>query len=499
MKRNFLILIFIFFLFYKWTATTSLGLDFKHDDQFNAQAGYGGYNLLAQAFKKKQLNIDIDLPPEFHLLANPYEPAFNEPYREKIHDLSYYKGKFYLYFGPTAVITLFLPYLLITGKQLPNNFCVFVFCLGTLIFSGLILFHLRNTYFKKFPDWLLTLAILNMGLCNLSPYLLRQPRIWEQADSCGMFFMSAGLYFLFRVIESKEKLSSLNLALGSLCLGLSAGGRPHYILSSLLLLIVLYRIKDWKINYKQIFLLFAPCGLCIVLLGLYNYFRFEDPFNFGITYQLASYNLKKEGVFGNIYFIPSTYFYLFQPPTINSFFPFVYLDPNFPPYIERPRIYFLEKVAGIFPCVPFLFLLILSPIIRQINTESKFFKHIIFPKFEFLMLIIPALINILIIIRINCGIMRHNSDYLNLLILATSLIWFYLYCSFENKSKIRFYLNIIVITLIFISMFIGLGMSIHGQYEGLKATNGELHSSIEKSFTFVSSVLKYIVPIWGQR
>lgn len=499
MKRNFVILIFIFFLFYKWTATSSCGLDFKHDDSFNPHVGYGSYNLLAEAFKKKRLDLEVDLPVEFKLLADPYNPDLNKPYRDRIHDLSYYKGKLYLYFGPTPVITLFLPYLLITGKQLPNNFSVFLFCFGTFIFSGLILFHLRNIYFKNFPDWLLTLAIANIGASNLSPYLLRQPRIWEQADSCGMFFISGAIYFLFRAIENEHKLKSIYLTLGSLFLGLSIGGRPQYVLSSVLLLIVFYKIRTWKITYKHLISLFGPCAICMILLGLYNYFRFEDPFNFGITYQLASYNLRKEGVFGNQYILPSGYFYLFQPPVINSFFPFIYLDPSFPSFITRPNVYFLEKVGGIFPCVPFLFILIFSPILKQLAQESRFFKNIYFPKFEFLILILPPLINLLIILRINCGMMRHNSDYLNLLLLSTSLIWFYIYCSLENKSAIRNYLTAITVVLIVISMFIGLGMSIHGQYEGLLVTNNGLYNDVLRSFSWLSKILHYIAPLWGQK
>lgn len=499
MKRNFLILIFIFFLFYKWTATCSLGLDFKHDDSFNPFIGYGSYNLLAKAFKNKRLDLEVDLPVEFKLLADPYNPSLNKPYRDRIHDLSYYKGKVFLYFGPTPVITLFLPYLLTTGKQLPNNFSVFVFCFGAFIFSGLILIHIRNLYFKKFPDWMLTLAIANIGASNLSPYLLRQPRIWEQADSCGMFFISGAIYFLFRAIENEHKLKSIYLTLGSLFLGLSAGGRPHYVLSSILLLIVFYKIRSWNITYKHIAYLFGPCTICLVLLGLYNYYRFEDPFNFGITYQLASYNLKKEGVFGNRYILPSGYFYLFQPPIVNSSFPFIYLNPSFPPNTIRPNIYFLEKVAGVFPCVPFLFILIFSPILKQLAQESRFFKKIHFPILEFLMLLLPAIINILIIIRINCGMMRHNSDYLNLLILSTSIVWFYIYCSLEKRSTIQFYITIITVVLIVISIFIGLGMSIHGQYEGLKATNNDLHENLSKSFSWLSEILKYLSPLWGQR
>ncbi|MGA2140486.1 MAG: hypothetical protein ABSH14_16630, partial [Verrucomicrobiia bacterium] len=62
------------------------------------------YNLLVQGFRAGQLSLKKDVPPGFARLADPYDPAVNVPYvgpPYRLLDLSYYKGKFYLYFGAT--------------------------------------------------------------------------------------------------------------------------------------------------------------------------------------------------------------------------------------------------------------------------------------------------------------------------------------------------------------------------------------------------------------
>src|ERR1017187_9624231 len=71
------------------------------------------YNLLVRGFRAGQLNLKRDAPPGLAQLADPYDPVANTPYRSTpygVHDLSYYKGRLYLYFGVTPAVILFWPY-----------------------------------------------------------------------------------------------------------------------------------------------------------------------------------------------------------------------------------------------------------------------------------------------------------------------------------------------------------------------------------------------------
>jgi hypothetical protein len=67
------------------------------------------YNLLVRGFRAGQLSLRKEVPPGFAQLADPYDPIENAHYRSGPHsilDLSYYKGKFYLYFGVTPAVLL---------------------------------------------------------------------------------------------------------------------------------------------------------------------------------------------------------------------------------------------------------------------------------------------------------------------------------------------------------------------------------------------------------
>jgi hypothetical protein len=49
--------------------------------------------------------------PEISALPDPYDSVANGPYR--LHDASFYKGRYYLYFGPVPAVVLFLPFSLL--------------------------------------------------------------------------------------------------------------------------------------------------------------------------------------------------------------------------------------------------------------------------------------------------------------------------------------------------------------------------------------------------
>ena len=100
------------------------------------------YNLLVQGFRAGQLSLEKEVPPKFARLADPYDPVANGPYRSlpyRLSDLSYYRGKFYLYFGITPAMILYWPYVALTGHYLHDRQAVTIFCaIGILASLGLL-------------------------------------------------------------------------------------------------------------------------------------------------------------------------------------------------------------------------------------------------------------------------------------------------------------------------------------------------------------------------
>src|SRR5262249_46036284 len=67
-----------------------------------------GYPLLTDAFRAGQTSLRVQPPAALLALPDPFDPVANASLR--LHDASLYHGKYYLYFGPTPALVLFLPY-----------------------------------------------------------------------------------------------------------------------------------------------------------------------------------------------------------------------------------------------------------------------------------------------------------------------------------------------------------------------------------------------------
>src|ERR1700693_3709840 len=95
------------------------------------QAAATYYNRLVKAFQASQLNLKVDVPAGLAQLADPYDPNASAPYRTTkyaLQDLSYYKGKVYLYFGVTPALILLWPFAALTGHYLYDGQAVVIFC-----------------------------------------------------------------------------------------------------------------------------------------------------------------------------------------------------------------------------------------------------------------------------------------------------------------------------------------------------------------------------------
>ncbi len=264
----------------------------------NSRAKDAYYNLLVQGFRAGQLNVKREAPPGLAQLADPYDPAANSSYRwEKRHetvDLSYYKGKLYLYFGVTPALVLFWPYVILTGHYLPHKDAVVIFCaLGFLAGAGLSR-ALWRRYFPKASIWMLALGVLALGLATGVLELLARCDVWEVAMSCGFAFVMLTLGAIWYALHEPKR-QVMWLALASLAYGLAIGARPSLLFGGIILLIPV--AQAWGSatepgSLRRVGLLLVAAVGPIVLIGLglmlYNVLRFDNPFEFGWHYQLAT-------------------------------------------------------------------------------------------------------------------------------------------------------------------------------------------------------------------
>jgi tetratricopeptide (TPR) repeat protein len=239
------------------------------------------YNLLVQAFRDGHLSLERQVPAAF---GDP--PQMNWDGNYGLDDLSYYKGKLYLYFGVTPALMLFWPYAALTGHYLLHkNATVIFFSAGFLMGAGL-LWAVWRRYFKESGFWVVAVGTLALGLGNFAPAVLARCDVYEVAVSCGYALTMMALCGIWRALHDQQRRWRW-LAAASLAYGMAVGARPSLLLGAVILLVPV--IQGWREKGRVWPLLAAACGPMVLIgfgLMIYNAMRFDNPLEFGQRYQL---------------------------------------------------------------------------------------------------------------------------------------------------------------------------------------------------------------------
>lgn len=413
------------------------------------------------------------------------------PTQHALHDTAFYKGKCYMYHGITPIAVLYLPYRLITKTMLPHSLAIFIFSCGTFLFSVLILFYVQKRHFVKTPEWMLLVSITVLGFSNITGGLMRTKGMYEVAIGSGICFLIGSIYFLTKSVAS-EKLRILNLALGSLLLGFSIGSRPQVILSTVLILVILVRFLCAKVNTTSFLYLFLagilPLFVTLFFLGLYNYLRFDNPFELGFKHYRSYLCLPDPNWLNELKIILFNFYLLFfHSPLINADFPFVHLRYKQLPFFMSTDPFFGSggAIAGILVVFPF----VLMPIIYFITlffVKNKLTKPL--PQFLLCLIYIPFLINLFFLLIIRGTEMRYRADIMTLLLLVVSFLWFYFDSLLHNSPLIRTLLSIFSVIFAVISILCGIAFSI-------EATETRLAFQNPHEFEKISSYFSWLIPI----
>jgi hypothetical protein len=288
------------------------------------------YADLALGFKQGNLFLPLQPNRELLALSNPYDPSAREGISYPV-DYSLYKGKYYLYWGPSPALLLLLINPFIRGR-VGDLYLVFSFVCGIFLLQSLLAITLWERFFHNLPKWMLALSIFVLGMTIPWLYMLiNEPngRIYEAAVAGAQFFLMGGL--LAAVIACSEPTaSSWWLALTGFLWALAIGTRLIIVLPiGFISLMVAYRI--WKTSRSSPMSLAikwiafgSPLVLGLVVLGWYNWARFGSVTETGLTYQLAAVNMGTYSLFSPIYVFQNLYSYFFQSPVVMPQFPFLY-------------------------------------------------------------------------------------------------------------------------------------------------------------------------------
>ena len=348
---------------YAYTAQSGLW------ELLSPNAGDTYYNLLVQGFRAGQLSLKKEVPPGLEQLADPYDPTANARYRYapyNLYDLSYYKGKLYLYWGVTPALILFWPYAVLTGHYLLQRQAVAIFCtLGFLASVGLLC-GLWRRYLTEVSVGVVTACALALGLATLVPVMLSRCEAYEVSITCGYMLTMLALGAVWRAWHRPERRCRW-LAVASVAYGLAVGARPNLLFGAVILLIPVvqaWRDRRLESSPRSTWLsgLLAATGPMVLIgLGLmvYNTLRFGSPFEFGQHYQLAGERQATRQFFRLQYLWFNFRVYFLEPARWGGRFPFVrdITVPPLPAGFAR-----VESPFGILTNIPVVWLALAVPL-----------------------------------------------------------------------------------------------------------------------------------------
>ncbi|HTP31140.1 MAG TPA: hypothetical protein VMJ75_03135 [Candidatus Acidoferrales bacterium] len=327
------------------------------------------YPLLTDGFRSGHTSLPVTPRAELLALPNPYDPIDSAPYR--LHDASLYRGKYYLYFGPTPVLTLFLPYRLLTGRHLPSRAAVALFSAAGFACSCALFFLVARRERWDCPPWLASAAVLSLGTSCGVLFLVVRPSFYEVAISAGYCFLAAGFFLAARALGSDSPRLALLTAAG-LCFGLAAGCRPNFVLVAILIAaLVCFHLRSHRMSAAAFV---APVILCGLVLAWYNYARFGSPFEFGARYELTNgyQNQRTMFTFGLANIVPGFYYLVFTPPWIGSHYPFLGLNDATGVFATLPDGFSVGPNIGLLWAAPVALLAFMAPLIWSRGRVSSF-------------------------------------------------------------------------------------------------------------------------------
>jgi tetratricopeptide (TPR) repeat protein len=320
------------------------------------------YNLLVKGFRAGQLNLEVAVPPGLARLPDPYDPTAYARYHT-VDDMSFYKGRLYLYFGVTPALILLWPFAAVTGRYLSERLAVLLFC-GVGFLTGVSLLRaIWRRYFSEVGIWVVAACALALGLATAVPVLLPRAAYTEVAISCGYMLAMLALAAVWHALhEPGTQMRSGWLAAASLAYGLAVGARPSLLFGAAILLAPV--VQDWREHRPQHLMwelmgAFGPIALVGLGLMLYNWLRFDNPFEFGVRYQLTGYAQPTAHGFSvrNLWFNFRVYF--LERPHWTGRFPFVHEPARPPPPTGYARV---EKAFGVPANVPIVWLALAAPL-----------------------------------------------------------------------------------------------------------------------------------------
>lgn len=293
---------------------------------------------LVDAFEAGQVSL-LETPSQEMLeLENPYDWSLrNDSGVSYPWDHLLYDGKYYSYYGIGSVLTLFLPYHLITDKYFSSIWATLLYSIIGIIFLTLAYCTFIKRLFPKISNGIAISGLVIIQAASFVWYFITIGNFYELAQVSGFAFLISGMFFLLRSnVFGERKISRINIAIATTLLSISVLCRAVLALYCLVALIFVYagvkkivytsETQTYKANIKPIITFLLAAMIPFIIIGsiqmIYNYLRFDSFFDFGIKYSLTINDFTHTQFHIPLMLI-AFYNYLFAVPKVSPTFPFI--------------------------------------------------------------------------------------------------------------------------------------------------------------------------------
>ncbi len=407
------------------------------------------YHQLAVSLTQGKVSIDVgseEMVAELKTLQNPYDYHLRQQMStnsSQVWDTCYYQGNFYVYFGIVPVLLFYLPYYLIFQGAFPTWLGVFLAGVGIISGVYYLLEQIRRRWFPETPYvCYLLLALIGGNSLNLYCAMLHAD-FYYLPILLALCFTVWGLGIVLSVANDWNcgKSGKLNgkLAIGALCLALTAGCRPQFLVGSFLILPILIPlfIRDRKEKgiLKRFIALAFPYLIVAASLMFYNYIRFGSVFDFGANYNLTTNDMTHRGM--NLGRVPDGVFmYLFQPISFKLNFPFAEVVPFYSEYLGGTIRDW--TFGGVLWTHPILWALLGLVVVRRELREKKLYGFT-------LLSICMAFVVVFADTQMAGILNRYTTDFLWLLMIPALIVLLQLLEKYKNADCCKWILCFLLI------------------------------------------------------
>lgn len=258
---------------------------------------------IVDAFRAGQVNLLSEPSEELLALSNPYDDSLRSASGAGYAwNYLLFDGKYYSYYGIGTVLTLFLPYNLITGSYFSSLWATLLYSLIGITFLSLSYCTLMKRFFPKTSNGIALSGLIIVQSTSFVWYCVTIGNFYELAQVSGFAFLTAGMFFLLRSgVLGEGKISCVNICLATMLFSIAVLCRVALALYCIVSLLFLYAgvrkiirtspEQTFRTNRKPIVTFLLAALLPYVLIGsiqmVYNYLRFGSILDFGISYSLT--------------------------------------------------------------------------------------------------------------------------------------------------------------------------------------------------------------------